>query len=154
MTTFSEQRAALQGLHGLMGRAAAKAAGLKIFNGPECPVRAHGRMRRITDGRCVCCLEAVVTMKQDAQQAGRAAALKAARAEVARELRREERAKAKAEAQAVKAQQLEERRKAAMATKRAASRAERSALPSPAAVVVEALEDLEEGVEDDSPPWD
>jgi len=154
MTPYAEQRAALQGLHGLMGRAAAKAAGLKIFNGPECPVRGHGRVRRISDGRCVCCLEDVEDMRRNAQRAGKDEALKQARAEVAREQRKAEQAKVKAEAAALKTQQLEERRKAARATKRAVKRAERSALPGPAAVAVGALVGLADGLEDDSPPWD
>lgn len=93
-------------------------------------------------------------MKKDAQEAGRAAAFKEARAEFAREQRKAERAKLKAEAQALKAQQLEERRRVARIVKKKASRAERSALPSPAAEVVGPLEGLDESAEDDIPPWD
>lgn len=50
----------------------------EVFNGPECPIRGRGRVRRITDGRCICRLEVVGTIKKAAHEAGKAEALKQA----------------------------------------------------------------------------
>lgn len=158
---FTAERAKLAALHTVTGRAPAKAAGLQVFNGYVCPVRGHGRVRRLSDSRCVDCLEEADRIKTEAQQAGRAAALKKARAEVTRELKAAERAKAREAAEAVRAQQKADRQKAAKAAERAKRKAEREALvgqqvarPEPLAVSVGSPPwDADEG-NDQSPPWE
>lgn len=124
---FTAERAKLAALHTVTGRAPAKAAGLLVFNGYVCPVRGHGRVRRMSDSRCVDCLEEADRIKAEAQLAGRAAALKKARAEVLQELKAAEKAKAKEAAEAVREQQKADRQKAARAATRAKRRAERLA---------------------------
>lgn len=157
---FTAERAKLAALHTVTGRAPAKAAGLQVFNGYVCPVRGHGRVRRMSDSRCVDCLEEADRIKSEAQQAGRAAALRKARAEVTRELKAAERAKAKEAAEALRGQQRADRQKAARAATRAKRKAERLAAageqvarPEPLAVCVESPPwDADEG-DDESPPW-
>lgn len=114
-------------------------------------------MRRLSDSRCADCLEEVVRVKQQAQDAGKAAALKLARAQVVREQKAAERQRIKEEAAALKAQQKADMAKATKAAERARKRAERkapAALQEPQPVAVEAapldaVTDL-----DDSPPWE
>jgi hypothetical protein len=147
---FTAERAKLAALHTVTGRAPAKAAGLQVFNGYVCPVRGHGRVRRLSDSRCVDCLEEADRIKAEAQQAGRAAALKKARAEVTRELKAAEKAKAREAAEALKAQQMADRQKAARGATRAKRKAERLAAAAPAAP--QPVPYTGHGL--DSPPWD
>lgn len=161
LSKFTAERSKLAALHCLTGRAPARAAGLTVFNGYVCPVRGHGRVRRMSDSRCVDCLEEAERIKSDAQQAGRDAALKKARAEVVRELKAAEKAKAREAAEALKAQQKADRQKAARAERKAerVAAGERAAaeVPQPVPSLGQLLDappwDVLEG-EDDSPPWD
>lgn len=127
LSKFTAERSNLAALHCLTGRAPARAAGLTVFNGYVCPVRGHGRVRRMSDSRCVDCLEDAERIKSEAQQAGRDAAIKKARAEVVRELKAAEKAKARGAAEALKAQQKADRQKVARAATRAKLKAERLA---------------------------
>lgn len=156
LALLSADRAKLASLHGLIGRPPAKAAGLKIFNGHVCPVRGHGRVRRMSDGRCLDCMEEAERIKQQAQEAGKATALKLARAQLLREQKAAERTQAKEAAAALKAQEKAERERVAKAAERSRKRAERkaaTALQEPLPVPVETLSGPEE-MDDDCPPWD
>lgn len=148
LSALISDRDKLAALHALPGRPPARAAGLKVFNGPVCIVRGHGRVRRMSDSRCLDCLCDADRIKSEAQQEGRAAALKKARAEVARELKAAERAKAREAAQALRAQQRADRQKAA----RAATRAKRKAEKQAAGGQVARPEPLDVSLW--SPPWD
>lgn len=153
---ITADRAALAAL-GRRGRPPAVAAGLRFFIGHTCPVRGHGGMRRLSDSRCADCLEEVVRVKQQAQEAGKAAALKLARAQVVREQKAAERQRIKEEAAAVRAQQKADMAKAAKAAERARKRAERKAPAAPQEPQPVALEAAPWDVVtdlDDSPPWE
>jgi hypothetical protein len=114
-------------------------------------------MRRLSDSRCADCLEEVVRVKQQAQEAGKAAALKLARAQLVREHKTAERQRAKEESAALKAQQKADVARAAKAAARAQKRAERKAPAAPhehrpglvEAAPWGAVVDM-----DDSPPWE
>jgi len=140
-----------------MNRTNARAAGLSVFNGPTCPVRGHGCVRTVAGSHCVGCIQAADAIKQEAREAGREAALKEARAELAREQKAAEKARLKEEAAAVKAQQKADRLKEAKAIKRATARAEQQAIQSSQAAPVEpiaALLSLPEDDDDDLLPWE
>lgn len=153
---ITADRAALAAL-GRRGRPPAVAAGLRFFIGHTCPVRGHGGMRRLSDSRCADCLEEVVRVKQQAQEAGKAAALKLARAQLVREQNAAERQRVKEETAALKAQQKADMAKAVKAAERAKKRAEREAAASPhehRPVLVEAAPWVAVVDMDDSPPWE
>lgn len=160
LSKYTAERSKLAALHCLTGRAPARAAGLTVFNGYVCPVRGHGRVRRMSDSRCVDCLEEAERIKSEAQQAGRDVALKKARAEVVRELKASEKAKARDAAEALKAQQKADRQKVARAATRAKRKAERLAA-APVASLPLSLPRVGQGMSlgaltdgTDSPPWD
>lgn len=114
-------------------------------------------MRRLSDSRCADCLEEVVRVKQQAQEAGKAAALKLARAQLVREQNAAERQRVKEETAALKAQQKADMAKAVKAAERAKKRAEREAAASPhehRPVLVEAAPWVAVVDMDDSPPWE
>jgi hypothetical protein len=145
----------LESIHGLRGRTPAKAAGLKVFNGPTCPLRGHGGVRTIKGGHCVACIKAAATIKKAAQIAGREAALRAALVLVTRQQKATAKAKLKEEAKAIK-EQASANRKQARATertmKRAADRAaKRTAAKQAEQAAVGPLHDLDE---DGRPPWE
>lgn len=153
---ITADRAALAAL-GRRGRPPAVAAGLRFFIGHTCPVRGHGGMRRLSDSRCADCLEEVVRVKQQAQEAGKAAALKLARAQLVREQKAAERQRVKEETAALKAQQKADMAKAAKAAERAKKRAERKAPAAPhehRPGLVEAAPWVAVVDMDDSPPWE
>lgn len=153
---ITTDRAALAAL-GRRGRPPAVATGLRFFIGHTCPVRGHGGMRRLSDSRCADCLEEVVRVKQQAQEAGKAAALKLARAQLVREQKAAERQRVKEEAAALKAQQKADMAKAVKAAERAQKRAERKAPAAPhehRPVLVEAAPWVAVVDMDDSPPWE
>lgn len=153
---ITADRAALAAL-GRRGRPPAVAAGLRFFIGHTCPVRGHGGMRRLSDSRCADCLEEVVRVKQQAQEAGKAAALKLARTQLVREQKAAERQRVKEEAAALKAQQKADMAKAVKAAERAKKRAEHKAPAAPhehRPVLVEAAPWVAGFDMDDSPPWE
>lgn len=112
-------------VHPVCSKSTARKAGLKLFTGPKCPVRAHGTIRRVSDGKCIACIEAAASLKGEAMAAGRDAALKKARAEVVREQKAAERERLKQEKAAEREREKVERQKAARAATRAKRKAER-----------------------------
>lgn len=101
-------------------------------------------------------MEEAERIKQQAQEAGKATALKLARAQLLREQKAAERTQAKEAAAALMAQEKAERQRVAKAAERSRKRAERKAatsLQEPLPVPVEALSGPEE-MGDDCPPWD
>lgn len=140
--------------HYLMTRTSARDAGLCVFHGPTCPVRGHGNVRMMVGSRCADCIEAADNIRKEAKKAGREAALKAARAELARDLKATEVARLKAQAEALKAQQKADDLKALKAMERSRKRAERQVTQAPqVAPVVPAVAPLDDE-DDDRLPWE
>jgi len=138
-------------------RTRAKGMGLSVFHGPTCTVRGHGNVRTVVGSRCVGCIQAAASIRKDAKEEGREAALRAARAELARDQKAAEKARLKEEAAAVKAQQKADRKTAAAAAKRARNRAKRQASLAPQVAPVEPLAVISCPLEDDDDgllPWE
>ena len=111
----------------------------------------------MSGSHCVDCIQAADNIKNEAQKAGREAALKAARGELAREQKEAERAKLKEQAAALKAQQKANNLKAARATERAKREAEKQAALAPQVAPVEPVRAILCALEDDDdgrPPWE
>jgi len=156
-TSLTADRIKLEALHGLTGRAPARAAGLSVFNGHHCPVRGHGRVRTMAGSHCLDCVEAVDNIKKKAQAEGREAAIRVARAELARDLKAVELARLKAQDEVTKAREKADRLKEAKAAERAKRKAERQASLAPQAAPVEpvaALLCVPEDDDDDRLPWE
>lgn len=147
------------------GRAAAVAAGFKIFSSLiRCPIQRHGTVRRLSDSQCVACIVGAHDLMKQARTDGKEAALKQARAEVQREQRRATQEAERVAAEALKAARKVERERVRRAAVRALAKAKTLAAGVSAAGVpaefVEALEVLP-GLDsmgppwpDESPPWD
>jgi hypothetical protein len=123
---YKAEIAALESLR--YGRGPARDAGLKVFQSLlRCPIPRHGSIRRLSDSKCITCLETAGDIIKKAKQTGREIALKLARAEVAREQKAALKAAERAEAEATRAALKAERLKAKRAAERATRKAEREA---------------------------